>query len=90
MKHEQFCQSCSMPLSEELVGTESDGSKNRDYCKFCYRDGEFSHPRYSLDEMICHLQDQMDEQDFPEDILESAIARLPYLKRWKKNIPANS
>jgi hypothetical protein len=90
MKHEQFCQSCSMPLSEELLGTESDGSKSRDYCKFCYGNGKFSHPRYSLEEMICHLQDQMDQDDLPEDIIESAIERLPHLKRWKKMVPAKT
>jgi len=86
MKHEQFCQSCSMPLSEDLLGTESDGSKSRDYCKFCYQDGKFSHPRFSLEEMISHLQDQMGQDDLPEDIIESAVERLPHLKRWKKTL----
>ena len=88
MKYEKFCQSCSMPLSEELLGTEKDGTKSSDYCQFCYRDGEFTHPRYSLDEMIAHLQDQMDVSDLPEDIIETAIARLPRLKRWNKSIPS--
>lgn len=86
MKHNKFCQSCSMPLSAELLGSEPDGSKSSDYCKFCYENGEFTHPRYSLDEMISHLQDQMDGQNLPEDIIESAIARLPHLKRWEKGV----
>lgn len=87
MNYNKFCQSCSMPLSEELLGTESNGIKNRDYCQFCYRDGKFTHPRYSLQEMITHLQDQMDQENLPQDIIESAISRLPGLKRWKKASP---
>ena len=84
MKHNKFCQSCSMPLSPELLGTEIDGTKSTDYCQFCYQDGKFTHTRYSLDDMISHLQNQMDHENLPEDIIESAIARLPHLKRWKK------
>ena len=75
-----------MPLSEELLGTEQDGSKSRDYCRFCYEDGKFTHPRFSLEHMICHLQDQMDQDNLPEDIVETAIKRLPNLKRWKKSV----
>ena len=37
-----ICQSCAMPLtSEDIFATEKDGSKNEDYCKWCYKDGEF-------------------------------------------------
>lgn len=71
-----------MPLSEELLGTEVDGSKSRDYCKFCYHDGQFSHPEYSLEQMMSHLQKRMDKDELPEDIIEAAISRLPHLKRW--------
>ena len=38
----QFCQSCGMPMaSDDLCGTNADGSANFDYCKYCYTDGEF-------------------------------------------------
>ena len=37
-----ICQSCAMPLtSEDMYSTEKDGSINKDYCKWCYKDGEF-------------------------------------------------
>ena len=40
----QFCQSCGMPLTKnEDCGTNADGSKNFDYCKYCYADGKFLH-----------------------------------------------
>lgn len=28
---QKFCQSCGMPLTEEILGTNADGSKNQDY-----------------------------------------------------------
>ena len=27
----KFCQSCAMPMTEELYGSNKDGSKNEDY-----------------------------------------------------------
>ena len=40
-KEMKFCQSCGMPLTEDVLGTNADGSKNEDYCMYCYRDGKF-------------------------------------------------
>jgi len=34
---QKFCQSCGMPLTEEVLGTNADGSKNKDYCMYCYK-----------------------------------------------------
>ena len=37
---QKFCQSCGMPLSDATVlGTETNGSKNEEYCCYCYADG---------------------------------------------------
>ena len=33
---QKFCQSCGMPLTEDVLGTNADGSKNEDYCMYCY------------------------------------------------------
>ena len=38
----KFCQSCGMPLSPEILGTNADGSKNEEYCIYCYKDGAFT------------------------------------------------
>ena len=38
---QKFCQSCGMPLTDEILGTNADGSKNEDYCIYCYKDGKF-------------------------------------------------
>ena len=39
---QKFCQSCGMPLTNEILGTNADGSKNEDYCNYCYKDGKFT------------------------------------------------
>ena len=50
---ERFCQSCGMPMgdTDELYGTEADGSKSTDYCSYCYADGAFT-SECTMDEMI--------------------------------------
>ena len=35
------CQCCGMPLEDELIGRNHDGTLNEDYCKWCYADGEY-------------------------------------------------
>lgn len=41
---ENICQSCAMSLKEErYFGTNSDGSKNEDYCIFCFKNGSFTY-----------------------------------------------
>ena len=54
---QKFCQSCGMPLTEELLGTNADGSKNEDYCIYCYKDGKFLQD-CTMDEMIEHCAHQ--------------------------------
>lgn len=83
MRYEKYCQSCSMPLDKaELRGTEKDGSTSPEYCKYCYQHGQFTHPGFSLNDMREHMTRMMDRDNLPEDILEAAVSRLPYLKRW--------
>jgi hypothetical protein len=70
----------------EVWGTEKDGSKNSDYCMFCYQNGEFTNPGLTLEEMKEHMMKRMDKDQLPEDIIEVAVNRLPYLKRWTRNV----
>jgi hypothetical protein len=87
MERENFCQSCSMPLDNpELSGTEKDGSPSYEYCKYCYQNGEFTHPGITLDEMKERMTKMLDKEKLPEDVLEAAISRLPHLKRWRSRV----
>lgn len=81
------CQSCGMPLTEEsFYGTEKDGSKKVDYCKYCYENGEFKQPGITMEQMmeICvpfMVKDGMSEVE-ARTLLNQ---HLPHLKRWKKD-----
>ena len=73
-----------MPLdNQDLFGTERDGSPNYDYCKYCYDNGKFAHPEFTLDEMKKHMAKMQDKEKLPANILEAAINRFPNLKRWR-------
>ena len=92
----KFCQSCGMPLTEELLGTNADGSKNEEYCIYCYKDGKFLQD-CTMDEMIEHCAQLVGEvnKGLPQPITrEEYIGQMkmyfPHLKRWRKEININS
>jgi len=83
----KFCQSCGMPMGEtdEMYGTELNGSKSTDYCKGCYDKGAFTNPNSTLEEMIAFVAGMM-VKDFgfsPEEAKKQCLAGIPNLKRWK-------
>ena len=85
----KFCQSCGMPLTNEILGTNADGSKNEDYCMYCYKDGKFLQD-CTMDEMIEHCAQFVDEvnKGLPAPITkEEYIGQMkmyfPHLKRWR-------
>ncbi len=84
MSEVKFCQSCAMPLSEGMYGTEKDGSPSADYCKYCYESGDFT-ANTSMDEMIEFCVPHMVENN-PGMTAETARASMknffPQLKRW--------
>ena len=87
---QKFFQSCGMPLSSEVMGTEADGSPSEDYCKYCYADGHFLQD-CTMDEMIEHCAQFVDEvnKHMPEPLTKEKYKQMmrsyfPMLKRWKK------
>lgn len=81
-----FCQSCAMPMQPEDLGTNQDGSKNADYCKYCYQQGAFT-ADISMEEMIdvCIPHMVSAETGFTEESARDMMQKtFPTLKRWKK------
>lgn len=81
-----YCQSCGMPMANaELHGTNADGTRNEDYCKFCYVNGSFT-SNMTMDEMIefCvpHLVAAQPGMS-SEDARKMMQGMFPQLKRWK-------
>lgn len=84
MENLKFCQSCAMPLNNDILGTEKDGSKNPDYCSYCYEDGAFT-TDCTMAEMIEFCAPMMAQHN-PDMTEEKAKAQMqeffPSLKRW--------
>lgn len=84
MEPKIFCQSCTMPIDDPANrGTEKDGSKSEQYCKYCYQDGAFINPGMTLDEMKKIVTTQMHKLNLPESLIQQSLNYLPHLKRWQ-------
>lgn len=79
----RICQSCGMPIiSGEQFGTNKDGSLNDDYCKFCYKSGEFI-DKVTMEEYI-EMCSQFGSQAgmTNEEMKAHCTSLFPTLKRW--------
>ena len=88
-KEMKFCQSCGMPLTEDVLGTNADGSKNEEYCIYCYKDGAFTGD-FTMEEMAEFCAQFVDEynkntgQSLSQDEYKKTLLQYyPLLKRWK-------
>ncbi|MFQ6132346.1 MAG: zinc ribbon domain-containing protein [Armatimonadota bacterium] len=82
-----ICQSCAMPMEQpEQFGTNADGSRNEEYCCYCFQGGHFTAPELSLEQMQDKLvQIAVERGLMPEEkARELATAVLPTLKRWRR------
>lgn len=85
MEH-KICQSCGMPLTaKEELGTNIDGSINNDYCKYCYKDGDFI-DKVSMEEYIEMCSQYGSQAGMSNEEMKDYCTKLfPTLKRWKNN-----
>jgi hypothetical protein len=82
-----------MPLTNEILGTNIDGSKNEEYCIYCYKDGAFTGD-FTMEEMVEFCSQFVDEfnkktgqQLSREDYKDVLRQFYPSLKRWQ--LPAD-
>lgn len=87
---QKFCQSCGMPLTEEIMGTNSDGTLSEDYCMHCYKDGNFTR-NMTMEEMIefcAQFTDEINKNSGQNLTKEEAKDQMrhyfPNLKRWRE------
>ncbi len=78
-----------MPLSEQFLGTNADGTKTQEYCIYCFKDGAFTQD-VTMDQMIEHCLKYLDQfnavggtQLTPETAREQMRQFFPHLKRWR-------
>ena len=77
------CQCCGMPLEDELIGRNADGSLNEEYCKWCYADGTYTYS--DMDDLINVCIPHMAKEGFTEEQAREYMKQmLPTLNYWKK------
>lgn len=81
-----ICQCCGMPLEDEIMGRNEDGSINEEYCKWCYADGTFTYS--DMDDLIDVCVGHMTNENFSEEqaraYLEEMLPKLDYWKRYEE------
>lgn len=62
MKTYKNCQSCAMPMKKDPQqgGANADGTKNSMYCSYCYENGQFTQPDFTVKDMqqFCKTKDE--------------------------------
>jgi hypothetical protein len=79
-----FCQSCGMPLSRDSAGggTNSDGTRSREYCSRCFEHGRFTEPNISMYEMMEKVEKKLRRMHLPALVARKFAAGIPKLSRW--------
>lgn len=90
MMETKYCQSCGMPLTKEILGTNADGSLHEEYCKWCYDKGAFLQD-CTMEEMIDFCVKFVDQVNgvahtnyTKEEYRALLQEQFPRLKRWAK------
>ena len=78
-----ICQCCGMPLEDEILGRDKDGSLNENYCKWCYADGTYTY--HDMDDLIdvC-VKSMVNDQVSEGQVRAYMELLLPTLDYWKK------
>jgi len=67
-------------------GKNKDASLNDKYCCFCFKEGAFTSPNLSLQQMTDRLVLMASKMGLTEkQARERASEKLPKLERWRKN-----
>ncbi len=85
MKH-LICQSCGLPFSGKLRGTNRDETKNDEYCVNCFDNGKFVDHSLTLHKLEVKLLEMAEVNEITLEEAQAVIKRLPYLKRWHMSI----
>ena len=78
-----ICQCCGMPLEDEILGRDKDGSLNENYCNWCYADGTYTYS--NMDDLIDVCVKNMVNDNVSEGQVRAYLELLlPTLDYWKK------
>lgn len=79
----RICQCCGMPLDDDIISRNSDGTPNESYCKWCYADGKYTYS--DMDALIDVCVEHMVSDEFTEEQARAYMKQLlPTLDYWKR------
>lgn len=78
-----ICQCCGMPLEDNILSHNKDGSINEDYCQWCFADGTYTYN--DMDDLIAVCIPHMTQEGFTEEQARAYMQeKLPKLDYWKR------
>ncbi len=84
--HKLVCQCCGMPLEDAIIGRDSDGTPNENYCRWCYADGTYTYS--DMDDLIDVCVRNMAGENCTEEqaraYLKETLPKLDYWKNYEK------
>lgn len=74
-----------MPLKADPQGggTNADGTRNQEYCSYCYVGGRFVNPDMNIGEMRALVIEKLRERGYPGFVARFFASGLDRLKRWR-------
>ncbi len=81
-----ICQCCGMPLEDEIIGKDRDGTPNEHYCKWCYADGTYTYSNMDnlIDVCIPHMVNESFSEEQARAYLKQVLPTLDYWKRYEE------
>ena len=81
-----ICQCCGMPLEDDIIGRNRDGTMNEDYCKWCYADGTYTYSDMDdlIDVCVKHLVNENFTEDQARTYMKQVLPNLDYWKRYQE------
>ena len=79
-----ICQCCGMPLDDNSISKEPDGTFNEEYCKWCYSNGDFAYKDINV--LIDFLSEHMSNENWSKEQAKTYFSeQIPKLKHWCNN-----
>ena len=84
--HPLVCQCCGMPLEEDIISREKDGTPNEDYCKWCYADGTYTYSNMEdlIEVCVKHMTGEHCTEAQARSYMREKLPTLDYWKRYEE------
>ncbi len=80
-KKYKACQSCSLPFDKD---PNPETREHEMYCGMCYKDGSFTNPNMTLEEMEEYVFEKaVEHTTYPKFLIRQHVKTIKNLERWK-------